>query len=238
MKITLTIVASLLSAFMAIAADEAAPAEKTFDAPHGMKVAVKMIGPYSQPTDLQIICVFKHKAEGDTYLSAMKDLNDKLGGLLSSLRDRGEFTGELGETILLDPPAGSIVPSRLLVIGLGPESQLSLETLKTVGRVALREAVAAKAKNVSFAPVLRDQGNSVLDVGEGDRAVVENVILAYDTEKRLQDQKLAEPFDIANWTIEAGPTFFDGAVKQIKSGIDTATQQTSQRSNEPYSSVK
>jgi hypothetical protein len=102
--------------------------EKTFDAPNGLKVSVKTIAPYAQPADLQIVCAFKHKAEGDTYIEAMKDLDDKLGGLLSSLRNRGEFIGELGETILLDPPPGAIAAKQLLVIGLGEEKDLSLDT--------------------------------------------------------------------------------------------------------------
>ena len=158
----------------------------------------------------------KHKPSGDTYISAMKDFDDKLGGLLSSLRNRGEFVGELGEAILFEPPTGSIVPSRVLVIGLGPESDLSLDTLRVVGRVALQEAVRLKAKHVSFAPTIRNQGNNSIDVGQGDRAVVENVILACDTEKRLQAQHLAGTFDIADWTVEAGPTFCDGACKEIR----------------------
>lgn len=35
------------------------PAEKSFLAPHGMKISVKMAAPYAQTTDLQIICVFE-----------------------------------------------------------------------------------------------------------------------------------------------------------------------------------
>jgi Cytosol aminopeptidase family, N-terminal domain len=145
-----------------------------------------MIGPYAQQTDLQIIGVFKHKLAGDTYISAMKDFDDKLSGLLSSLRNRGEFVGELGETVLFKPPTGSIVPARVLVIGLGPESDLSLDTLRWSAGWRWREAVRLKAKHVSFPPTIRDQGNNAIDVGQGDRAVVENMILAYDTEKRLQ----------------------------------------------------
>jgi len=242
MKTSLKLIATLFIALSQIgistAADTSAPAEKSFDAPHQMKIAVKMIGPYAQETDLQIICVFKHKPSGDTYISAMKDFDDKLGGLLSSLRNRGEFVGELGETILFEPPTGSIVPSRVLVIGLGPESDLSLDTLRVVGRVALREAVRLKAKHVSFAPTIRDQGNNSIDVGQGDRAVVENVILAYDTEKRLQAQHLAGTFDIADWTVEAGPTFYDGACKEIRSGIENAEKEISGRTSTPYSSLK
>ena len=132
--------------------------EKTFDTPDGLKVSVKTIAPYAQPADLQIVCLFKHKAEGDTYIEAMKDLDDKLGGLLSSLRNRGGFIGELGETILLEPPAGTIAAKHLLLIGLGDEKNLSLDTLKVVGRVAASEAIRLQARNVSFAPTIRDQG--------------------------------------------------------------------------------
>ena len=74
-----------------------APTEKTFDAPHGLKVSIKMIGPYAEPADLQIICLFKHKASGDTYQGAAKDTDDHLHGILSALRNRGEFVGRTGK---------------------------------------------------------------------------------------------------------------------------------------------
>jgi hypothetical protein len=46
---------------------------------------------------------FRHKASRDTYIEAIKDLNDKIGWVcFSSLRNRAESTGELGETILLE----------------------------------------------------------------------------------------------------------------------------------------
>src|SRR5258708_28835669 len=72
--------------------------------PLGIAFSVKMTGPYAQDADLQIICAFKHKASGDIYQGAMKDSDAKVGGLISSLRNRGEFVGELGESILLVPP--------------------------------------------------------------------------------------------------------------------------------------
>jgi hypothetical protein len=220
------------------AADPGAPVEKIFDAPHGMKISVKMAAPYAQATDLQIICVFEHKASGDTYIAAMKDLDDKLGGLLSSLRNRGEFAGEMGETMTFVPPAGSMPARQFLVIGLGKESELSLQTMRLVGNIALREAVRLKAAHVSFAPVLRDQGNSQLDVGECDRSVEEGLILAYDTEKRLQVQGLTKPFDVLYWTIEAGPAFFANVAAKLPVGIETATRQISERSDKSFSTVQ
>jgi hypothetical protein len=216
----------------------AAPKETPVGArPLGIAFSVKMTGPYAQDADLQIICAFKHKASGDTYQGAMKDSDAKLGGLISSLRNRGEFVGELGETILFVPPKESIPAKLFLIIGLGDESSLSLDTLRVAGRVAAREAVRLKAKRVAWAPVIRDEGNSTIDVGEGDRAFVESVLSAYDTELRLQAQDLAEKFTISEWVIEAGPTFFDGAVDQIGKGIEATLPVLGKRDTAPYSTL-
>ena len=215
----------------------AAPKETAVGArPLGIAFSVKMVGPYMQDSDLQIICAFKHKATGDTYIGAIKDFDAKVDGLLSALRNRGEFIGELGESILFRPPTGSIPAKSLLVIGLGEESALSLDSLRIVGRVAAREAVRLKAQRVAWAPVIRDQGNSTIDVGEGDRAFVESVLQAYDTEQRLQAQGLADKFAITEWVIEAGPTYFDGAVEQIGKGISAVLPELTKRESVPYRS--
>jgi len=120
-------------------AASAAPKEHVFETkPLGMTVSIKMIGPYGEPADLQIICLFRHKASGGTYQGAAKETDEHLSGILSSLRNRGDFVGELGETILFTPPKGSIPAKRFMVIGLGDESGLSLESLRLVGRIAAR----------------------------------------------------------------------------------------------------
>ena len=214
-----------------------APAEKTFNAPYGLKVSIKMIGPYTEPADLQIICLFKHKASGDTYQGAAKDTDEHLHGILSALRNRGEFVGELGETFLFTPPSGSIPAKRFMVIGLGEEKDLSLDSLRVVGRIAAREAVRLNAKHVAWAPVIRDEGNTVVGVGEGDRAFIEQMLSAYDTEKRLQTEALAPAFSIEDLVIEAGPTYFDDAAKQVGEGIESMTAVLAQRNAAPYSSA-
>ena len=222
----------------ASAADtKTAPKENVFSAkPLGIALSVKMIGPYGEPADLQMICLFKHKPGGDTYQGAAKDTDEKLGGILSSLRNRAEFVGEKGETVLFTPPNGSIPAKEFMVIGLGDEKDLSLDTLRTVGRIAAREAVRLKAKHVAWAPVIRDEGNTDIDVGEGDRAFAEQMLSAYDTEKRLQAQGLAPKFDIESFVIEAGPSFFDSAVKQVGEGIDSVIAELQKRDATPYAS--
>ena len=222
-----------------LAADgNSAPAEKTFNAPHGLKISIKVIGPYTEPADLQIICLFKHKPGGDTYQGAAKDTDEHLHGILSALRNRGEFVGELGETFLFTPPSGSIPAKRFMVIGLGEEKDLSLDSLRVVGRIAAREAVRLNAKHVAWAPVIRDEGNTAIDVGEGDRAFVEQMLTAYDTEKRLQAQGLAPDFSIEDLVIEAGPTFFEDAAKRVGEGIESMAAKLAQGNAAPYSSAE
>ena len=222
----------------ASAADaSAAPKENVFATkPLGIQLSIKMDGPYQEQADLQIICLFKHKEAGDTYQGAAKETDQKLGGILSSLRNRGEFAGETGETFLLTPLKGSIPAKQFMVIGVGEEKDLSLDTLRIVGRIAAREAVRLKAKHVAWAPVIRDEGSTTIDVGEGDRAFAEELLAAYDTEKRLQEQGLAPKFSIESFVIEAGPSFFDGAVKQVGQGIDSVTAELAKRDATSYAS--
>jgi hypothetical protein len=229
---------ALLVATASAADSSAAPKENIFATkPLGIKLSIKMVGPCSEAADLQIVCLFKHKPAGDTCQGAAKETDEKLGGILSALRNRREFVGELGETILFTPPKGSIPAKRFMVIGLGDETDLSLDTLRIIGRIAGREAVRLKAKHVAWAPVIRDEGNSTIEVGEGDRAFVEQMLSAYDTEKRLQAQGLAPKFSIEGFVIEAGPGYFDSVVKQVGEGIDSITAELRQRGATPYAAT-
>lgn len=208
--------------------------EKSYQGAHGLKISVKEIGPVTQKTNLQIITLLKHHADGDKYIEAMQDFNDKQGNLVAALRERGEFIGELGETLLYTPPKHSIKPQKVLLIGLGDEKDLSLDKLRVAGRIAVREAVRLQAKNVSFAPTLRDQGSSVIEVGEGDAAVVEQVLLAYDTEKHLQKLGLTPKFSIFSWVIEAGPSYFESANTHIEAVIHQTAEALKQRDTRSY----
>jgi hypothetical protein len=237
MKTTIHIIslALILASGAAIAADSPAPKENVFETkPLGIQISIKMDGPYMEAADLQIICLFKHKDSGDTYQGAAQATDDHLNGILSALRNRGEFVGELGETFLFTPTKGSIPAKQFMVIGLGEEKDLSLDALQVVGRIAAREAVRLKAKHVAWAPVIRDEGNMTIEVGLGDRTFIKEMLYAYDTEKRLQAQGLAPIFSIESCVIEAGPTYFDSAVKQVGEGIDSINAELAKRDATPY----
>ncbi|HXD01075.1 MAG TPA: M17 family peptidase N-terminal domain-containing protein [Verrucomicrobiae bacterium] len=239
-KFSMLSLALLLAAANGSTADSAAAPKESILAsrPLGIQFSVKMVGPYTGAADLQIICLLKHKDSGDTYQGAAKETDALLGGLLSSLRNRGEFVGELGETFLFTPPKGSIPARRFMVIGLGDEKDLSLDSLRVVGRIAAREAVRLRAKHIAWAPVIRDEGVATMEVGDTDRAFIEQMLSAYDTEKRLQAQGLAPKFSIETFVLEAGPAFFDTAVKGVDEGIEDAKTALGQRASEPYRSTQ
>jgi len=210
--------------------------QKAFDAPNGLAIKVRMEGPYDADTPLQIVCYFKHKKSGDKTLGAAVELDKRLGGIIASLRNRGEFTGDELEMLLLAPPKDTIKPKLLLLVGLGEEDSLSLERLERVGKIALREAVKLGVKRAAFAPLLRDQGNTKLGTGDVEQAVTRGLLLAYDTEKRLQKEGLAKAFTLEEWVVEAGPDYFDDTVTGVKKGIEEAKGAAAKRPSEPYAS--
>jgi hypothetical protein len=211
--------------------------EKSLEASHGVTVKVRMEGPYTADVPLQVVCYFKYTSEGVKRMSgAPVELDKKLGGVIASLRSRGEFVGDEGETLLLIPPKDSIKARALLLVGLGEEDALSLEVMERVGRVSLREAARLGVGRVAFAPLIRDQGNSKLDVGDAAGVVLRGVLLAYDTEKRLQKEGLSKSFTLEAWSQEAGPAFFDDTVVGVEKAIRDAKTAAAKRPSDPYAS--
>jgi hypothetical protein len=171
--------------------------EKALDGPNGVTIKVRMEGPYRTDVPLQVVCYFKYTPAGAKKMTgAPVELDKHLGGVIASLLECGEFVGDELETLCLTPPHGSIKAKALLLVGLGPEEGLSLNVLERVGTVSLREAARLDARRVAFAPLIRDQGNSKLPTGDGEIAVVKAMLLAYDTEKRLQQEGLTRPFTL------------------------------------------
>jgi Cytosol aminopeptidase family, N-terminal domain len=191
--------------------------EKALDAPNKVTIKVRMEGPYTADVPLQIVCYFKYTPEGVKRMSgAPVELDKQLGGVITSLRERGEFAGDRLQTLGIMPPKNSIKAKALLLIGLGSENELSLKLLEGVGQAGLRDAATRGVKRVAFAPLIRDQGNTTLSTGDVEIAVVRGMLLAYDTEKRLQKAGLASPYTLDEWIVEAGPMYFDETVATVE----------------------
>lgn len=214
----------------------AAVKESAVAGPNRVALKVRMEGPYTADVPLQVVCYFKYTADGAKKMTgAPVELDKALGGTIASLRERGEFRGDESETFLLVPPAKSIQAKALLLVGLGDEAKLSLDTMERVGNVALREAARLGATRVAFAPLIRDQGNDTLKTGDVETAVVRGMLLAYDTEVRLQAQGLAKAYSLEEWRVEAGPAYFDETVAGVKKAVEEAEAAAKARSTKPYS---
>jgi len=215
-----------------IAIAEANPivTEQVVPGPYDVPIKVRMEGPYTADATLQVVCYFQYTEAGVKKMSgAPVELDKRLGGVINSLRSRGEFRGKPLETILIKPKEGAIKAKYLLLVGLGSEDKLSLDLLEQVGQAALRCAKETGATKVAFAPLLRDQGNTTFGVGAVEIAVVKGMLLAYDTELRLQDEGLSNDYKLGEWWVEAGPAYFDETVAGVREAVAQAAVETARR---------
>src|SRR5437868_8416529 len=115
----------LAASLFAPIADAQEVKEKAFDAPHNVKIKVRMEGPYTADVPLQIVCYFKYTPEGVKRMSgAPVELDKRLGGVIAALRARGEFAGDRLQTVCITPPNSSIQANALLLTGLGAATPL------------------------------------------------------------------------------------------------------------------
>ncbi|QBD81921.1 leucyl aminopeptidase [Ktedonosporobacter rubrisoli] len=93
--------------------------------------------------------------EGGIVLSATAEAVDKLlDGLISERSADGEFQGKLGEMLTLHP-RGRLASRRVIVVGLGPQAQLTAQSLRRATAIAARHAQNTGAQHI----VLAAQGN-------------------------------------------------------------------------------
>src|SRR5262245_53499743 len=189
----LAAVLALVAVMPPVWGDDKKSAEEKFAGPDGLTLTVRMQGPYDADVPLQVVCYFRPKGGGESLKGAPVELDKRLGGVIGNLRDRGEFAGDELETLVIDT-RGKIPAKQLLLIGIGDQQSLALERMERVGRVAYREAARLGAAKVAFAPLIRDQGSDKLQTGEVGRFVVRGLLLARDTDARLQKEGLSKKF--------------------------------------------
>jgi hypothetical protein len=209
--------------------------EAPFEGPHGLRVKVRVMVPQDQEADLLFLCFFKHKEKGDTVLATIHKFDERLGGVIAALRDRGEFAGNELETLLISPPPGSIKAKKLMLIGLGEEERLSPETMYRIGTVAMREAARLGARTTAFGAAIRDQGNERYPVGDVGRQVIQGALLAFDTEKRLEKEGIGGGLHLEEWILLAGPQYFHEVVPAAREAVAASVGAVKARSAEPYS---
>jgi hypothetical protein len=191
----------------------------------GISVVGLVQGPSAAKADLQIACVFEYM-EGDIFnppalpkeLNGMVHLDEALKGIITEVRKKGQFKGHALETLLINPPKGSLASGKLLLIGLGNRNSFDAGLMKEVGSVAMREALKLQVHTVSFASDIKDAG-----IDSPTALVAENVVLgafdAYRAQSYLNTQHLSDKMKLKKLILLAGPSFFTVAGGGIQDAI-------------------
>jgi hypothetical protein len=171
--------------------------------PPALKVIMLVQSPAETRTDLQIFCLFRSSPMNPLHGSLI-EINEKLHGLLDQLRTHGLFNGDLGETILLTPPAGTVAAKKLLIIGLGDSSSFTPARMYLVGKIALREANRLGIAHPYFAPTILDGGVTTFSTADVAEQVVSGLRDALAAESLLRKESSAGPLAVDDFTFLAG----------------------------------
>ena len=110
-----------------------------------MDIKIRKKSPLTVKTDFLVIGVFEKKFN----TAHLKELDQRLGGLLSRARRKGEFSGKDGEYILFQP-AGHLHADRVLFIGLGSNSESSLEKIRRAAGNAMQQVIKTQSGHAVF----------------------------------------------------------------------------------------
>jgi hypothetical protein len=212
---------SCAAAIVALAAATASAAQTTPSAPIPIQVLEQ--GPAATTTELQIICLFQ-SSPSNTLHGSLIEIDEKLTGLLNRIRTPALFRGELGETLLISPPPGTIPAKRLLVIGLGDSQSFTLERMELVGSIAYREARRLGVAHPFFAPTLLDGGVTKYTTGQTAEQVIRGFFRAAATETVLNQAQASTGVGLADLTYLAGPKNVLSTQQGIQKALAAAVQ--------------
>jgi hypothetical protein len=181
-----------------------------------MRVLVE--SPAETVTELQIICLFRSDPE-NTLHGSLIEANEKLKGLLDRIRKPTLFRGELGETMLLRPPTGSLSAKRLLIIGLGDSEGFTPERMELVGAIAYREANRAEAAHPFFAPTVIDGGVTKYTTGEIAEQMIRGFLRGMRAHKVVRESGAAREPVVQDLTYLAGPMHAEDTRQGIEKAI-------------------
>jgi hypothetical protein len=160
--------------------------------------------PSDTRTDLQIICLFA-STPANTLHGSLVETDQKLKGLLVSIRNPSRFRGELGETLLLVPPPDSLAAKSLLMIGLGDSESYTPQRMELVGSIVYSESSRLGIQHPFFAPTVIDGGVSKFSAGDTAEQFYAGFLRGARTHKFLADRGASRRAVIEDLTYLAGP---------------------------------
>jgi len=186
----------------------------------GAPVATRVVmqSPAETETELQIICLFESAPE-NTLHGSLLEMNEKMKGLLDRLRRPTSFRGELGETVLIVPPTGSLAAKNLLIIGLGDSQSFTPQRLELVGSIAYNESNRLRVAHPFFAPTILDGGVTKYATGQVSEEFMTGFLRAAHTEKNLEAEGASRGQAIQDLAFLAGPAHAADSQQGIERAI-------------------
>jgi len=191
----------------------------------GVKFQVIPVSPANSITPLQIVCFFEW-TRNTVMTGGSGELNDRLDGVLRSVREEHGFRGEEFESLLIVPRPHKVNPERILLFGLGDPETLSAERLTRIGRMAVFEATLAGVPTFAFAPDIRDAG-VIFRGAEVSNLLITGMIDALRTLARLAVLGIAEPQRLKEITLLAGKEHLRTSQAGLEHAIKSAGVSTS-----------
>jgi hypothetical protein len=174
--------------------------------------------PADTNTDLQVICLFR-SSPANTLHGSLLEMNEKLRGLLDRVRNPNLFRGDLGETLLITPPKGTLGAKKLLIIGLGDSQTFSPERMQFVGEILYMEASRLGVSHPFFAPTVLDGGVSKFKTGQISEQLISGFLRAAATDKVLRDGNASPGQTVTALTFLAGPQHASDTREGIEKAI-------------------
>ena len=233
MKALNTLLAAAISALIAICASPLL-AQSVSSSPVASSHAVHTVANASIPTrvlsqspadtitELQVICLF-HSDSSNQLHGALTETNEKLKGLLDKLRRPDLFSGDLGETLLIIPSAGTLGAKRLLIVGLGDSQTFTPDRLELVGSIVYRESNRLGIAHPFFAPTILDGGVTKFTTAETAQHFIRGFLRAAEAEKQLAAAGESAGVSVADLTYLAGVKYasvtLDGIEKEFAAHV-------------------
>jgi leucyl aminopeptidase len=142
--------------------------------------------------DVLILVVTRKTGEAGLKLSQhAATVNELLGGLITERNAEGEFKGISGELLTLHP-MGKLAAKRVIVLGLGKEEAISVQSLQRASATAIRHAQRTGAHQIA----LTLWSDEYIDNVQAAQALVEGVLLGHYTFRKYQsvqhDQEITQ----------------------------------------------
>ena len=140
-----------------------------------MDYTIKTVDPLAEPVACAIVGVF----QDDPLPTTTQRLNDATEGLLERLLQEGDLSGELGETVMLHRPTGTMC-ERVLLVGCGESDKFSagafIKATQATGRALQKSGTTEAVSFLTELPLNQDTAWAVRQTV----MILEDILYTFD----------------------------------------------------------